>query len=326
MQHQRRLALQAALAGTFSAAWPARAETDYPKAPVRVVVGFPPGQASDLVARLLAAKLSTALGQSVYVDNKPGAAGIISHQQVKSAKADGYTLLMGSTATLAVNPALYKSLPYDPQTDFEPVALISLSPMFLVCAADVPAQSPADWIRRTRANGQPLSYASAGSGTSSHIVMESFKKATGLELLHVPYKGSADALRAIMAGEVQCGFDISSAVMPHAQASKLRLIATTAEARLEQAAGVPTLRESGFPDFVFSPWSAVMAPTGVPREIVARLNKAINQALQDPEMVAYRNTTGSTASGGTPEELDAFLRTERKRWGMAVRLSGAKVE
>jgi tripartite-type tricarboxylate transporter receptor subunit TctC len=298
----------------------------YPSKPVRIIVGFPPGQASDLVARIMAAKLGEEFDQSFIVDNKPGAAGIVAHEAAKTTKADGYTLLLGSTATLAVNPTLYRQLPYDPLKDFTPICGLTATPMYLMVNPSLPIANVRELVAYVRARPGQLSYPSAGSGTSSHIVMEMFKKVNGLDLVHVPFKGAPPAMSSLQSGDTPIAFDIASVVAPHAVAGKVRILATTAAQRTPQFPEVPTLVEEGLPDFVFVPWSALLVPAGTPGAIVDKLNAAVNRALKGKEMAAYLGNNTSSALGGPPDALATFMREEIERWGNAVRISGAKVD
>lgn len=304
----------------------ARDQSPYPSKPVRIVVGFPPGQASDVMARMIAAKLTQDFKQSVIVDNKPGAAGIVAHEAVKNAKPDGYTLLVGSTATLAVNPTLYQHLPYDPVKDFAPVAQLSATPMYLAVHPSLPVSNVQELVAYVRERPGQLSYASAGSGTSSHIVMEMLKKRAGMDLLHVPFKGSPGALASLLSGDTPVGFEIASVIIPHATTGKVKLLGTSSTERTPQFPGVPTLVEQGLAGFVFAPWSAMLAPAGAPAPIVETLNAAINTALQEKDFQAYLASSGSAARGGTPDALEAFIYSEMKSWGDAVRVSGAQVD
>lgn len=315
------LAAATALSGAL-----AQTAEPYPIKPVKIVVGFPPGQASDTIARMLAAKLTEALGQSFIVDNKPGAAGIVAHESGKSAKPDGYTLLVGSTATLAVNPSLYRNLPYDPLRDFVPVALLISSPTYLIASPDLPVAGFREFVTSARERPGKLSYASAGAGTSSHIIMEALKKQEGLDMVHVPFKGSTAAMASVQSGDTPIAFDTATAVTPQAQAGKVRVLATSAAKPTPQFPNAPALAEAGLRDFVFVPWAAMVAPAGTPGPIVDKLNAAINRILQEREMQTFVASIASVTRPGTPEELQKFMRGELAIWGEAVRTSGAKID
>lgn len=326
MQRRALIGLAASLgAVTAFRDGPAHATEPYPTKPMRIVVGFPPGQASDVIARILAAKLTEAFGQSAIVDNKPGAAGIVAHEAVKNAKPDGYTLLVGSTATLAANPALYSNLPYDPLKDFVPIALLISSPTYLIASPDLPVAGFREFVAYARERPGKLSYASAGAGTSSHIVMEALKKREGLDIVHVPFKGSPAAMASVQSGDTPIAFETATAATPQAQAGKIRVLATTAATRTAQFPDAPALVEE-LPGFVFVPWAAMIAPAGTPAPIVEKLNAAVNRALQEKEMQAFVASIASVTRAGTPAELQAFMRGELALWGDAVRASGAKLD
>ncbi len=326
--HRRALIGLAGGLGVVTALGGALAQTaeSYPTKPIRIVVGFPPGQASDTIARILAAKLTDTFGQSVIVDNKPGASGIVAHESVRNSKPDGYTLLVGSTATLAANPALYSHLPYDPMKDFVPVALLISSPTYLIASPELPITNFREFVTYARERPGKLSYASAGAGTSSHIIMEALKKREGLDIVHVPFKGSPAAMASVQSGDTPIGFETASAATPQAQAGKVRVLATTAAARTPQFPDAPTVAESGLSNFVFMPWAAMIAPAGTPAPIVEKLNAAVNRILQEKEMQAFAASIASATRAGTPQELQAFMRNELALWGEAVRASGAKLD
>ena len=304
----------------------ADARDTYPAEPIRWVVGFPPGQTTDVFARMLAAKLSLELNGNVFIDNKPGAAGIISHQYVKSAKPNGYTLLMGSTATMAINPALYSKLPYDPGTDFEPISGLANSPMYLVAGPTVPVNNVREMVAYARANTSTAAYASSGNGTTQHIAMESLKKQGEFPLQHIPFKGSPDALTSIMSGQVPFGFDNAIVVTPLAKSGKLKLLGVSGAVRTAHFPDVPTIQEQGFAGFVITTWSALVAPAGTPANIVQALNAAAARVLVDKETVDYLSANSLNSIAGTPEQLRQLMREEIVRWRDAVRVSGAKVD
>ena len=298
----------------------------YPDRPVQMVVGFPAGQASDIGARVLAARMGPELGQSVFVDNRAGAMGIIGHQFAKGAAADGYTVLYGSSGTLAINPALYRKLPYDPLKDFAPVVLLNSSPMLLVAANDTPVRSVPEMLAFARANRGKVNYGSSGNGATQHIAMEMLKKEAGIELLHVPYKGSPAMVTDLIAGRVQFAFDVSTSILPHVQAGRVRLLAVSSAERLPSLPDVPTVAEQGLPGFEALTWAALLVPAGTPQPVVQQLNAAANRALRSREVQEHFAKSESRARGGSPQELAAFLRQEVKKWGEAVAASGAQVD
>ena len=298
----------------------------YPDHPIRMVVGFPAGQSTDTSARRLAQGMSELLKQSVYVDNKPGAAGAISHGFVKTAAPDGYTLVMGSTGTLAINPFLYSKLPYDPIKDFEPIAMISASPMALFVPASSPLHSLKELIAYAQARPGKVTYGSAGSGTTGHISMELLKKEAGIDMLHVPYKGSPPMITDLMGGQIDVAFEPIGSVLPFAKAGKVRLIGMAALQRYPLTPEVPTLTEQGLPGFEAVPWTALLAPKGTPAPVIARLNEVVNQVLKSPAVIEQFARTGSVAVGGTAAAAREYLTKENVRWGEAVKTSGAQVD
>jgi len=302
------------------------AASGYPSRAIRFVVGFPPGQASDVGARLVADATSAVLKQTIYVDNRVGASGIISHQYVKNEPADGYTLLYGSTGTLAINPELYKKLSYDPLKDFEPVILLNVSPMFLVTNIDTPVHNLQEMIAYVKSKPGELSYGSSGYGVTQHIAMEMLKRQTGLDMLHVPYKGSSPMMTDLIGGRVQFAFDTSTAILPHIRSGRVRALGISVSERLPQAKQIPTLQEQGLTNFEASTWAGVLAPKSTPKQIIDVLNTALNQALKSPEAIAHYETAGSTVRGGSAEEFSQFLVSEINRWGEAVKASGAHID
>jgi len=301
-------------------------DRDYPNRTVQLVVGFPAGQASDIGARLMAKQMAEELKQAVYVDNKPGATGIIAHQYVKNAAPDGYTFLFGSTATLAINPSLFRKLPYDPLKDFAPVAMLWVSPMFLVAAPDLPVNSFAEAIAHVKAHPGKMTYGSGGSGSTQHITMELLKKELGLDMMHVPYKGTPGMLNDLLAGRVNFAFESASAIIPYIQANSVKALATSVLSRLPIMPELPTIAEQGLPGFEAVTWAAFVAPAGTPAPIVARLNEAANKALASKEMTENFAKTYAQPQPGAPADVDAFLRREIEKWGKAVAASGAQVD
>lgn len=298
----------------------------YPTRPIRLVVGFPPGQALDIGARVISARLTEVIGQPVVVDNRPGATGIISHEAVKNAAPDGYTLLMGSGASLAINPGLYRRLPYDPLRDFSPIALINTSPMFLVSGQAMPVHDVREMIAYVKARPGQLSYGSGGSGLTQHIAMEMLKKQAGLDLLHVPYRGSPAMVTDLIAGRVQFGFDTSTSILPHAAEGRVKLLGISSSERSAQAPEVPTIAEQGLPGFLALTWGCIVGPAGMPAPIVALLNAAVNRVLAMPEVVAHYANAGSTIRSGSAAMFGQFMAEEIARWGEAVAASGAQVD
>lgn len=326
MHVNRRLAIAAFAAILFTTWTYASAQSGYPTKAIRLIVGFPPGQALDNVARVLAAGLSTELGKTVFVENKPGAAGIIATEFVKYAPADGYTLLLGSGATFAINPALYRKLPYDPVKDYEPIALVSSSPLFLAVSPKLPIHNLKEMIAYVKEHPGKLSYGSGGSGSTQHIAMEMLKREAGLDIMHVPYKGSPAMVQDLIAGSVDFGFDTSTSILPHARSGKVRLIAVSSHSRLLVEPSILTLDEQGLPGFEASPWSGLVAPKGTPISVLERLNIAVNKVLVSREFATAMKNSGGTVGGGGLAQFQAFMKTEIERWGKAVKASGAQVD
>lgn len=323
-----RRAFTRALAATPLVASPlgAFAQDDFPNRTIQLVVGFPAGQASDIGARLMAKEMADELKQAVYVDNKPGATGIIAHQFVKNAPPDGYTFLFGSTATLGINPSLFRKLPYDPLKDFAPIALGWISPMFLICAPQLPINTFAEAVAYVKANPGKTTYGSGGSGSTQHISMELLKKELGLDMMHVPYKGTPGMLNDLIAGRVNFAFESASSIIPYIQAKSVRVLATSVAQRLPIMPDVPTIAEQGLPGFEATTWAAFVAPAGTPAPIIARLNVAANKALVSKGMADNFAKTYAQPRPGTPAELEAFLAREIVRWRKAVEASGAQVD
>lgn len=298
----------------------------YPDHVVQLVVGFPAGQASDVGARLIAKQMSEDLGQPVFVDNKPGATGIVTHQFVKNAQPSGYTILFGSTATMAINPSLFRTLPYDPLKDFSSIAMLWASPMFLVAAPNLPVNSLVDAITYVKSHPGQTTYGSGGSGSTQHIAMELLKKELGLDMLHVPYKGTPGMLNDILAGRVNFAFESASSIMPYIQAKSVKVLGTSVTARLPAMPDVLTIAEQGLPGFEAMTWACLVGPAGMPAQVVERLNQSANKALVTKELSDHLARTFAQPKPGTPAELDAFLRQEIAKWGKAVAASGAQVD
>ena len=298
----------------------------YPTKPVRILLGFPVGQATDVLARIVAQRLSAQHGQQFYVDNRPGAAGIIATEMAAKAEPDGYTLLASSSGPLAVNPGLYPKLPYDVPRDFVMVAGLGIVPYAVVVNSASPIKDIKGLVDHAKANPGKLNYASGGSGVTNHLVTEMFKAAAGIDMQHVPYKGGPAALTDLVGGQVDVMFETMVATLPLVKGGKLRAIAVSSANRAAAAPELPTISESGYPGFTGVPWVAMAAPIKTPRAIVAALNADINRILAAPDV-----REGFIASGSEPmimnlAELDAFVKAETQKWGRAVKASGAKVD
>ncbi len=311
-----------ALAASLSA----QAQQDYPSRPVRVVIGFPPGQATDVLGRAVALKLQDALGQQFFVDNKPGAAGIIGTQAALAAPADGYTLLATSSGPMAVNPGLYSKLPYEPLKDFTPVAGIAIVPLILVANNSFGVSNVKDLVALAKAKPGAINFASGGIGVTNHLVMEMFSGVAGVKMTHVPYKGGPPALTDLIAGQVSVMFETSVAVLPFIKQGRMKALAVSTAARIAAAPDLPTVAEQGYPGFSGVPWVVLMAPARTPPAIVAKLNAEANRALATKEMRDSFVAQGVETMLMSPEELGAFMKAELDKWTLAVKASGAKAD
>ncbi len=297
----------------------AAAQERYPNRPVRIIVPFAPGGSTDIFARLIGERLSAAVGQPVVIENRPGAAGNIGAEAVARSTPDGYTLLMATTGVMAINNALYKSMTYDAAKDFEPVVFIASITNVLIVANDSPLRSVADLIAATKRSPGQLTFASSGAGSSTHMSGELFKIMTGVDLLHVPYKGSALAMPDIITGRVSMMFENMPGAMPHIQAGTVRALAVTGLNRSSALPDVPTIAESGVVGYESLSWSGIAAPAGTPREVVARLNREINAILAVPEVRQKLADQGAEAVGGTPEAFAEHAKRERVKWSRVIR-------
>jgi tripartite-type tricarboxylate transporter receptor subunit TctC len=298
----------------------------YPNRAIRLVVPFPAAGTTDILARAAAQKLTEAFGQSVVVDNRPGAAGNIGSDLVAKSAPDGYTLLMGTVGTHAINPSLYSKMPYDHVKDFVPVVLVAGVPNVLVVNPALPVNSVADLIKLAKDKPGQINFASSGSGTSIHLSGELFKTMAGVDITHIPYKGSSPALTDLMGGQVQIMFDNLPSALPQIKAGKLRAIAVTSLKRAPVLPDVPTISESGLPGFEASSWFGVLAPAGTPAPIVARINAEVNKWLQSAEAREKLLSQGAEAAGGSPEQFANHIRAESEKWAKVVKASGAKVD
>ncbi|KQT14034.1 Bug family tripartite tricarboxylate transporter substrate binding protein [Ramlibacter sp. Leaf400] len=298
----------------------------FPTKPIKMVVPYPPGGSTDALARTLALKLQQRLGQSVVVENKPGAGSNLGAQFVASAPPDGYTLLLGTSAALAVNAHLYKQLAYHPLKNFAPVVLATTLPSLVVVNPSVPVRTMKELNQYLIANPDKVNYASAGNGTPAHLGAEMYKKATGAKISHVPYRGGAPALTDLIGGQTQMMIAILPEVMPFVKDGKLRALAVTTERRTALAPDLPTVAESGVPNYELTAWYAIVAPAGTPADIVAKLNKAFNSALEDTETRDKLREAGFEIAGGTPEKLGELMRSESRKWEKVVQDANVKVD
>lgn len=297
----------------------------YPSKPVRVIVGFPPASGADITARVIGPRLAEALGQSVIVDNRPGAASNIAAEIAAKSPPDGYTLFIGTVAN-AINATLYPKLPFDFARDFAPVVLATAAPNILVVHPSVPTKTVKELIALAKRRPGELNFASAGTGTAPHMSGELFKAMAGVELVHIPYKGSPPAVADVLAGEVAMIFSPSSTVLPHIKSGRLRALAVTTAARLPALPDLPTVAESGLAGYETVTWFGYVAPVKTAREIVARLNAEIVKALALAEVRGQFAAQGIEVLGSTPEQFGAYLRDEIAKWAKVIKLSGARAE
>mgnify|MGYP006278062395 FL=1 len=302
----------------LQAAWPER--------PIRMVIPFPAGGATDFMARAMGGKLGERLGQPVVVDNRGGAGGAIAAEAAAQAAADGYTLFFATMGTLAINPALMPRLRYDPVKDFSPIALTHATANMLVLHPSVNARSVPELIALARARPGALSFGSAGNGSSSHLSGEMFKALAGVDLLHVPYKGTAPALTDLLAGRLSMMFDTASVYIEHVRAGKLRALGVTSAQRLAAVPEIPALAEAGLPGYDVSIWLGVLAPANTPREVVLRLNQELGRVMADSELRKQLADAGIEPRHGTPEAFAELIRNEIAKWARVVKASGAKAD
>jgi tripartite-type tricarboxylate transporter receptor subunit TctC len=299
----------------------------YPTRPVRLVVPYPPGGFSDLMCRALAERLSVALKQQIVIENKPGANYLIATEHVARAAPDGYTLLQVGDGSMSANPHLYSKLPYNPDKDLAPVAMLVLANAIFIVPADSPARTLREFIDHAKANPGKLNYYSVGSGSPPHLNMELFKQKAGVDMVHVPFKGGAPALLALLGGQVQASLISIPSPLPHIKTGKVRVLAIGGAQRAPILPNVPTFEEQGFPGYRARAWMGIMAPAGTPRDIVTVLNTEINKVLNDPEFREKRFTNvGLEAAPQTVEQFADFMRAHREEVGHMVRLSGAKLD
>jgi tripartite-type tricarboxylate transporter receptor subunit TctC len=306
-----------ATATAFAQAWPSK--------PVRLVVPFPAGGGTDTITRELANKV-TAAGYTFVVDNKPGSGGNLGVDAAAKAPADGYTLVMGQTSNLAINPTLYAKLPYDPVKDLTPISLVASSPLVIVASANSPFQTLADVVKAAKASPGSINYASSGNGTVAHLAAESFQKLAGIKLTHIPYKGAAQGATDVISGQVQLYVSSIPTLMGHIKSGKMRPIAVTSGKRVDDLPQVPTVAESGYAGFEAVTWFGVLGPANLPKEVVAKLNADINKALKDDGLQKKLGDQGADVTGSTPEQFAKLIRDDIARWGKIVKESGAKVD
>jgi len=310
----------------LSSAANVHAQAAYPDRPVRLILPFPAGGATDFMARTLAQKLGERLGQSVLVDNRAGAGGSIAAEAVAGAAPDGHTLFFATTGTLAINPSLYPKLRYDPQKDFAPIAITHATANVLVAHPQVPAKSVAELIALAKAKPNDLTFGSAGNGSSSHLAGEYFKSLAGIEMTHVPYKGTSPALVDLLSGRLSMMFDTISVHVENIAAGKVRALGVTSAERTPALPGVPTIAESGLPGYEVSIWLGVLAPARTPTPVIARLNAEIVRVMNEAEMKRQMQGAGIEARSSTPEQFTAAIRADTVKWAKIVKIAGARLD
>ena len=314
------VALAAAALATSAAA------QGYPAKPIKLIVPFPAGSTPDIVGRALGQKLNEAWGQPVVVENKSGAGGNIGTAEAAKSAPDGYTLVIGINGPVAVNKALYKSLPYDPDKDLQPISLLAVGAQMLAVHPSVPASNLKEFVDYVRKNPGKLSYGSVGAGSGSHLTMELLKSQAKLDMVHVPYRGFPPVVQDLIPGNIHATFAIIPAVLGNVKAGKLKGLAVTSEERSPLAPEVPTVAEQGFPRFDATVWIGLLAPAGLPKDVLAKLAAETQKGMADPELRKRLGSSGFQVVGGTPEQFATFIRSESQKWGEIVRLTGAKVD
>ncbi|MBF5005883.1 Bug family tripartite tricarboxylate transporter substrate binding protein [Diaphorobacter caeni] len=314
------------LTALVALAQPAAAQDGYPNKPVRLIVPFPPGGGTDMIARAVAQKITDRTKWSIVVDNRPGAGGNLGVDATAKASPDGYTLVMGQTSNLAINPWLYSKLPYDPLKDLVPVALVSSAPIVMAAGMDSKYKTFADVIAAAKGKPDALTLGYSGNGTVAHLAGEQAENAAGITLRHVPYKGAAQAMTDLMGGSIDLYMSAIPTLLGHVRNGKLRPIVVTSLKRSPQLPDTPTLAELGYKDFEAISWYGVLAPKGTPAAVVEKLNTAINEALTQPDVIEKLRSEGGDVLGGTSQKFSQFLAAEVPRWGKIVKASGASID
>jgi tripartite-type tricarboxylate transporter receptor subunit TctC len=322
MHASRRLALALAAAalcgGAFAQAWPSK--------PIRVVVPFPPGGGTDIIAREVTQKVAANTGWTLVIDNKPGAGGNLGVDAAAKSPADGYTIVLGQTSNLAINPTLYAKLPYDPVKDLTPITLAANAPLVIVVSATSPFKTVGDLVAAAKAKPGEVNFASPGNGTVAHLTGEQFQKAAGVKFQHVPYKGANQALTDVISNTVHLYMSSVPSVLGQIRTGKLRALAVTSTKRVDDLPQVPTVAEAGYKGFDAVTWFGFLAPAGTPKDVVARLNTEFNKALQQPDLVKKLGDEGAEVQGGTAEQFAALIKSDIVRWGKTVKESGARID
>jgi tripartite-type tricarboxylate transporter receptor subunit TctC len=326
MDKTRRSLLLGSLIACGMPATLVRAQERWPSRPINYIVPFAAGGSTDIVGRILAAKLGPAIGTSVVVQNRAGAAGNIGSAAVARSAPDGYTIGGASIASHAINVSLYAQMPYDPLKDFTPISLVGSLPNLLIVNAATPFRSVKDIVAAAKAKPGSISFASAGGGTSQHLSAELFKLVAGIDMVHVPYKGAGPAMQSVVAGETPLSFENSIVAAPHIQSGRVRALAITSAERKSSFPDVPTMIESGFPDYEVTSWQAVFGPAGLPPAIAQRLYKEIAEILRQPDVISNFEKLGLEALGWSPERLTAFQTAEIAKWAKVIKAANLKQE
>lgn len=302
------------------------AQSTYPAKPIRLIVPLAPGGGNDLLSRYVGQRLGDTIGQPVLIDNRPGASGMIGTEVAARAAPDGYTILMGGSGQMSINPSLYSKLPYDPVRDFAPIALVGVFPSLLTVHPSLPVKSIADLIRLAKARRGELNYGSSGNGTGSHLAMELLKTMAGINIVHIPYKGAGPALTDLMAGQVLMLFNNPLSSLPYVKSRRIRAVAVTGTQRLVAMPEIPTVGESGLPGFEATIWLGLFAPAAVSKDIVARLNSEVGKVLQRTDVKGWMAQQGIEPVGGTPEQFSTRIRADTSKWGAVIKASGARID
>jgi len=326
--HFRSLLAAMAVAAVAAVAHPALAAdaAAFPSKPVRLIVPFTPGGSTDILARAIGQKLSESWRQPVVIENRPGAGGAIGMELAAKAPADGTTMVMGHIGTLAANPALYRSLSYDPVRDFAPVTLVAMVPNVLVVGPAIPSRSVAEFVALAKSKPGKLDYGSGGNGSAAHLAMEYFKLKAGVDLQHVPYKGTAPALTDLLGGQIAVILTGLPPVLQHVKSGKLRILGVASRERLAAFPEIPTIAESGVPGFEATQWYGLLVPAATPKDIVAKIQRDTAAALRDPAVNERLASEGAEPVGNTPEQFGTFIRSEIELWGKVIRATGMKAE
>lgn len=317
-RHLLALVAAAACSASFAQAWPAK--------PIRLVVPFPAGGGTDIIGREVSQKITEATKWAFIVDNKPGSGGNIGIDNVAKSPADGYSLVLGQTSNLAINPSLYSKLPYDPAKDLTPISMVASAPLALVVSATSPYKTLADVVAAAKANPGSINFATSGNGTVAHLATELFQKEAGVKLTHIPYKGATQGINDVIGGQVQIYVSSIPTLIGHIKSGKMRAVAVTSLKRVDDLPEVPTVAESGYKGFEAVTWFGVLGPANLPKDITAKLNAEINKALKTPELQKKLSDQGADVAGSTPEQFAKLVRDDIVRWGKVVKDSGAKID